>query len=76
MASRRAYEHIKSQREIRERQSDICVVCFDSISPKHGHHITFHSLDGSSGLRNFATLCESCHRDYHAGTLKIDLSSG
>ena len=39
------------------------------------HHIESRKTGGNSPS-NLITLCESCHKDYHAGKLKLNLKRG
>lgn len=39
------------------------------------HHIESRKIGGNSPS-NLITLCESCHKDYHAGKLKLNLKRG
>jgi 5-methylcytosine-specific restriction endonuclease McrA len=71
----RPYSHLKSQKNIKKEQENICSVCLNvSDSGAHGHHLIPFSEGGSENLSNFLTLCKSCHADWHSGRLKIDIS--
>lgn len=74
MATKRPYEHTKQQRKIKETQGNICIICWaDERRLARGHHLIPFSEDGSDNILNFVTLCDDCHKKYHAGKLKIDI---
>ena len=51
--------------------SDFCLKKFQA---NHGHHIMLYSEGGEADVRNMITLCPECHRDYHSGKIKLDIS--
>lgn len=66
-------DHLKAQKEAKERDGHICMIC-GKYDPKcHGHHVIMVSEGGPATKRNVITLCPQCHRDYHSGKLKIDI---
>lgn len=69
----RPSEHKKAQKQIKELQSYQCSVC-GKIDKAEGHHLIPYSEGGSSDLPNMITMCQDCHRKYHRGELKIDIS--
>ncbi|WP_404827601.1 HNH endonuclease [Delftia acidovorans] len=72
--NKRPYSHNSQQKRIKEVQAYLCVVCWsDEKKEARGHHLIPFSEDGSENITNFATLCNKCHRDYHAGRLNIDI---
>lgn len=72
--NRRPQSHVNQQKKIKEVQADMCLVCWiDEKQRARGHHLIPFSEDGSDHILNFATLCDDCHKRYHAGKLKIDI---
>lgn len=57
------------------RDSHTCQACNGKSKDKilNVHHIVPRSQGGTDRPDNLITLCESCHKKYHAGRLKIDL---
>ena len=74
MSKKRPYSHVKKQQEIKELQNNICIIYWNSEKKEaRGHHLIPYSEDGSDGILNFTTLCDSCHKKYHSGKLNIDI---
>ena len=74
MSKKRPYSHTKAQQEIKEIQGNICIVCWSTEKRiARGHHLIPYSEDGSDHTINFVTLCDNCHKKYHAGKLNIDI---
>lgn len=71
--SKRSYQHVKAQREGKEVDEFMCFFCHLIAKCNHGHHIILYSEDGDATVANMITLCPKCHRDYHAGILRIDI---
>ena len=70
----RCYSHVKQQKAIKAAEEHICVVCWaDDKKHARGHHLIPFSEDGPASLSNFVTLCNDCHKKYHAKKLNIDL---
>lgn len=74
MGQRRNSEHIKAQREGKEADAYTCFFCLRQYDGNHGHHIILYSEGGEATVGNMITLCPECHRLYHSGKLKIDLT--
>lgn len=73
---KRPAEHVNAQRQIKEIQANVCIICWDTDGrKKHGHHLIYYSCDGSSGRANFITVCDNCHEKIHKGELNVDISS-
>ncbi|EHT4943646.1 HNH endonuclease [Shewanella sp. SR43-4] len=71
--TKRPYSHTKQQKKIKEIQEHICIVCWDHDRKKaRGHHLIPFSEEGSDNIINFVTLCDDCHKKYHAGKLNLD----
>lgn len=73
MSKGRPYEHIKSQKKIKELEGYQCMVCGIVSKKSAGHHLIPYSEEGSADLINFITLCVDCHKKYHQGKLKVDI---
>ncbi|WP_413817136.1 HNH endonuclease [Pseudomonas viridiflava] len=73
MGQKRSNEHRKAQREGKELDAYMCFFCNKVDLKNHGHHIILFSEDGNGSTDNIITLCPNCHRDYHAGRIKIDI---
>lgn len=70
MASR-SYAHRRAQKLGKKRDSLMCFICAEVSSTAEGHHMLLHSEDGPETVENIVTLCKQCHKDYHAGRLKV-----
>lgn len=59
------------------RDGHICQACKGKSKDKilNVHHIESRKTGGNSPS-NLITLCETCHKAYHAGTLKLKLKRG
>ena len=68
-------DHIRAQREVKERDGYVCMICGRYCSKAQGHHVIYVSEGGPASTRNIITLCDQCHRDYHSGKLKIDIGT-
>ncbi len=68
-------EHLRAQKEGKERDGYMCFVCGKQCKGVHGHHVIEVSEGGPASSRNIITLCPECHRDYHRGKLKIDFGT-
>ncbi|MES1120717.1 HNH endonuclease [Enterobacter hormaechei] len=72
--NRRPYSHSRQQKRIKELQANLCIVCWtDDKKQARGHHLIPFSEDGGDNIINFVTLCDECHKKYHAGKLNIDI---
>ena len=60
------------------RDGHKCSHCGKSNTFLNVHHIESRQIGGTDRPDNLITLCEKCHKDYHAGriTLKIKRSKG
>ncbi|MEO0969144.1 MAG: HNH endonuclease [Cyanobacteria bacterium J06639_18] len=72
MAKRRSRAHLKVQKQVKILDSYQCCACGSQNKPE-GHHLIPYSEGGEAHINNMLTLCQSCHRKYHSGTLKIDI---
>ena len=77
---RRPPEHVRAQREGKERDEYMCAFCHKQVTDEEryliqGHHIIQYAEDGPATKDNIITLCKECHDDYHAGKLNIDISA-
>ncbi|MFC4488479.1 HNH endonuclease [Chromobacterium aquaticum] len=73
MSQRRSNKHISAQKTGKELDAYICFFCNKVDRGNHGHHIILFSENGSASIDNIITLCPECHREYHAGRIKIDI---
>lgn len=74
MTEKRGSEHIYAQKAGKEYDVNTCFFCNRQFEGNHGHHIALYSEGGEASVQNMITLCPECHRDYHRGKIKIDLS--
>ena len=80
MSRKRPREHVRAQREGKERDEYTCAFCLKQV-PKnqryliHGHHVIQYAEDGPALKDNIITLCKECHDAYHAGEINIDISA-
>lgn len=72
---KRDSSHIKSQKEAKERDAYVCMICGEYCEKAQGHHVIFVSEGGPSSTKNIVTLCDKCHQDYHSGKLKLDIGT-
>jgi 5-methylcytosine-specific restriction endonuclease McrA len=70
---KRPKEHIKVQKEVKERDGYECEICGRVTEKAHGHHVIPYKDDGPADLINMMTLCPECHRAYHSGEVKVDI---
>ena len=71
MASR-PYAHRRAQKLAKQRDSFMCFICAEVSSKAEGHHMLLHSEDGLEMVENIVTLCKQCHKNYHAGELRVN----
>ena len=71
----RSYDHVKAQKEGKKRDSYMCFFCGRICTKNHGHHIIQYAEDGPGTASNIITLCQECHREYHAGKIQIDIGT-
>jgi len=74
MTQKRSKEHLLAQKHGKELENYTCANCLKKFSGNHGHHIIPYSEGGEADLQNIITLCPECHRAYHSGELKIDIT--
>ena len=72
---KRDSKHISVQKQGKERDGYVCMICGVYCDKAQGHHILYVSEGGPASKKNIVTLCDNCHRDYHSGKLKIDIGS-
>lgn len=72
---KRDSDHRKAQKDGKERDGYVCMICGKYCENAHGHHVIYVSEGGPATTNNIVTLCEECHRDYHNGNLKIDIGT-
>ena len=73
MTRNRGGDHIRAQREGKERDQYTCFFCLRQFRGNHGHHIILYSEGGEASVQNMITLCPECHRAYHSGNISLDL---
>lgn len=74
MAKKRSNEHIRAQKEGKKLDEYTCFFCLRQFYGNHGHHIILYSENGTASVQNMITLCPDCHRGYHNGTIKLDIT--
>ncbi len=74
MTQKRSSAHIRAQKEGKEADQFVCFFCLRQFQGNHGHHIMLYSEGGEPSVNNMVTLCPLCHRDYHSGKIKLDIS--
>ena len=74
MTQRRSSAHIRAQQESKEIDQYTCFFCLKQFHGNHGHHIIFYSEGGTADTQNMITLCPECHRAYHSGKIKLDIT--
>lgn len=70
---KRNYSHVKAQKDGKERDGYVCMVCGKHSEKAEGHHVIEVSEGGPASINNIITLCPQCHKEYHAGRIKIEL---
>jgi 5-methylcytosine-specific restriction endonuclease McrA len=73
MSKRRSYKHIKAQKEVKEQEGYMCLLCGEVFSNAHGHHLMYYSEGGSATFHSMTTLCPTCHQRYHSGKARPDI---
>lgn len=67
------YNHYNTRQYVLHRDGYRCVCCGANKNVKlHVHHLESRKVGGNAP-DNLLTLCESCHRAYHAGRLNLPL---
>lgn len=74
MGQKRSREHLQAQRDGKELDEYCCFFCLRTFHGNHGHHIMLYSEGGEPSVQNMITLCPECHRAYHRGKLKLDIT--
>ena len=72
---KRDSSHTKAQKEAKERDGYVCMICGRYCEKAQGHHVIYVSEGGPGSTKNMVTLCDKCHRDYHSGKLKLDIGA-
>ena len=69
----KGFDNVKAY--VRYRDGYKCQVCKGKTgdSVLHVHHIVFRSQGGTDNPNNLITLCETCHKGIHDGTLNVKL---
>jgi len=70
VAKRRSSEHLKAQKQGKDRDLHTCQICGDS-NKVQGHHIIDVQFNGSANKDNIVSLCDDHHKKVHAGKLSI-----
>ena len=70
---RRPSQHIKVQKEVKQRDRKECEICGCFSENAHGHHVIPYKDDGPADINNMMTLRPECHRGYHSGKIKVDI---
>ena len=66
----RSSDHIKAQKDGKERDLKTCQIC-GSTERVEGHHIYDVKSGGSPHIDNIITLCYKHHKDVHRGEIDI-----
>lgn len=74
MSQKRSKEHIRAQKEGKILDEYVCFFCLKQFNGNHGHHIILYSEGGQASVQNIITLCPECHRGYHSGKIKVDIT--
>ena len=69
--AQRSSNHIKAQRQGRERDNNVCQIC-GSSDRVEGHHIIDHQYGGAADKDNIISLCHEHHEKVHKGKIDID----
>ncbi len=72
---KRDSNHKRAQKEGKERDGFVCMICGKYCEKAQGHHVIYVREGGPASRKNMVTLCDECHKDYHSGILKIDLGT-
>lgn len=67
---KRGLEHIRIQKQGKERDCYVCQIC-GSKDHVEGHHIIDYQYGGAANAENIISLCRDCHKKIHRG--RIDL---
>lgn len=67
---KRGTEHVKAQKEGRERDYGACQVCGSRRHPE-GHHAVDYQYGGRADADNIVTLCRKCHDKVHRGDMDV-----
>lgn len=70
MSKKRSSDHIRAQREGRERDMYVCQIC-GSSNHTEGHHMIDYQYGGAADSDNIITLCHKHHRDVHNGIIDL-----
>ncbi len=62
--------HLKAQKLARQRDDNICQIC-GSRNHTAGHHTVDYQYGGKASVGNIVTLCNTCHKKVHNGTMDI-----
>jgi 5-methylcytosine-specific restriction endonuclease McrA len=68
----RTYEHIKAQKNGKEKEGYICAICGKASKKNEGHHIIPLSKGGPATDTNIVTLCNTHHKIIHK-PINIDI---
>jgi hypothetical protein len=65
------YENVKAY--VLARDKHTCQKCHKKNVKLNAHHIIHRADGGTDRPDNLITLCEDCHRKYHAGEIKLNI---
>ena len=68
--AKRSSEHIKAQKDGKDRDFRACQICGSTDNPQ-GHHIIDVKYKGAASVDNIITLCDNHHKKVHSK--KIDI---
>jgi 5-methylcytosine-specific restriction endonuclease McrA len=68
--AKRSNDHLRAQKEGKERDGNTCQICGGSHNAR-GHHIIDVQFGGSSDKDNIVTLCDDHHKNVHAKKISI-----
>ena len=66
------YEYGSRKEAVLNRDNYTCQLCGKKHIRLEVHHIIFKSNGGTDDENNLITLCETCHKGIHDGTIKLD----
>jgi 5-methylcytosine-specific restriction endonuclease McrA len=69
--TKRGSNHIKAQKEGKERDQNVCQLC-GAKEKIEGHHIINFAYGGAATADNIISLCKRCHQAVHKG--KVDIT--
>ena len=69
----RPKEHRKAQREGKQKENNVCIICGKKTKSAEGHHLIPFFIRAPADDTNITAMCKRCHKLYHSGKLPIDI---